>query len=81
MRNALFTGFVLASAATALASINVTPARASGAVCGTSPTENQVRCDWATIAQCRATLSGQGGQCHVNPYTSFASAPKQRSGR
>jgi Protein of unknown function (DUF3551) len=42
-----------------------------------------ISCGYATLAQCRETVSGDGGWCQANPYYMARQAPagEDRSGR
>lgn len=75
MRKTLLTGFATVSASCAVALFNIAPASAAGsAVCSQNPQENATRCDFATLAQCRADQSGRGSGCFVNPFVNTVSS-------
>ena len=40
--------------------------------------DNGVNCGFVTLAQCRATISGIGGNCYENPAYSAAPPPPPR---
>ena len=72
--------FALAIAATATLGAPTAQADANAPVCATTygMGGEATRCDFATYAQCMATISGRGGSCSDNPYHSFARVPRSR---
>jgi hypothetical protein len=57
----------LAALAAAGSMFGATAARAADPVCLAEGTDGGVRCDFETLAQCQATLSGMGGVCESLP--------------
>lgn len=82
MRYILLKGFAIVSVASALAYGNVSTASATeAAVCSQTPQENSTRCEFASLAQCKASISGRGGTCFVNSRSSFARMGTSRRSR
>ncbi|MBI5129362.1 MAG: DUF3551 domain-containing protein [Rhodopseudomonas palustris] len=40
-------------------------------------TADALECEYRTLAQCRASASGVGGECSVNPHLLFGNASTQ----
>lgn len=72
--------FTLAIVATATLGAPTARAGANAPVCATTYGMGGAvtQCDFATYAQCMATISGVGGSCSDNPHYSFARTPRSR---
>jgi hypothetical protein len=72
--------FAIAIAATVVLAPPAARADADAAVCATTYGMGGAvtQCDFATYAQCMATISGRGGSCSDNPRRSFARMPRSR---
>jgi Protein of unknown function (DUF3551) len=85
MSKALVTTAMFAIAITASATFGTTSARAdaNAPFCATTygmGGSAGTACNFYTLAQCQATISGVGGSCSSNPYLreSFAGTPRSR---
>lgn len=81
MPKTLLTSAAFAIAVAASAAIPATArADANAAFCATTYGMGgaATRCDFATYAQCAATISGMGGSCSSNPAVSSARMPRSR---
>jgi len=85
MTRILLTTAMFAIAVAATATLGTTPARAdaNAPFCATTyglGGSAGTACDFYTLAQCQASVSGVGGSCSANPFSreSFARMPRSR---